>query len=198
MGTDGAPGSEIEGAIRFLEMSGSDREVLLVGHEDLIGEGLQAFQGYPSHRLSVVHAPDRIVPGEAPVAAVRRKPRSSIVVGVRSSRRRARPMPSSAPAPPGAVMAASLLSSGPLRSGSAGHRHHSPHVRSPCAAAGRRGERGLQAPAPPPVRAPRAGSTLRTSWAWQTPASGSSTSGRSRRRGTSSRWSPTGSWPPAT
>jgi len=113
MGTDGAPGSEIEGAIRFLEMSGSDREVLLVGHEDLIGEGLQAFRGYPSHRLSVVHAPDRIVPGEAPVAAVRRKPRSSIVVGVKLQKEGKADAFVSAGST-GAVMASSLLFLRPL------------------------------------------------------------------------------------
>lgn len=113
MGTDGAPGSEIEGAIRFLEMSGSDREVLLVGHEDLIRQGLQAFQGYPSHRLSVVHAPDRIVPGEAPVAAVRRKPASSIVVGVKLQREGKADAFVSAGST-GAVMAASLLFLRPL------------------------------------------------------------------------------------
>jgi phosphate acyltransferase len=113
MGTDGAPGSEIEGAIRFLEMSGPDREVLLVGHEDLISEGLQAFQGYPSHRLSVVHAPDRIVPGEAPVAAVRRKPGSSIVVGVKLQKAGKADAFVSAGST-GAVMASSLLFLRPL------------------------------------------------------------------------------------
>jgi phosphate acyltransferase len=113
MGTDGAPGSEIEGAIRFLEMSGSDREVLLVGHEDLIRQGLQAFQGYPSHRLSVVHAPDRIVTGEAPVAAVRRKPASSIVVGVKLQKEGKADAFVSAGST-GAVMASSLLFLRPL------------------------------------------------------------------------------------
>lgn len=113
MGTDGAPGSEIEGAIRFLEMSGSDREVLLVGHEDLIREGLQAFQGYPSHRLSIIHAPDRIVTGEAPVAAVRRKPDSSIVVGVKLQKEGKADAFVSAGST-GAVMASSLLFLRPL------------------------------------------------------------------------------------
>jgi phosphate acyltransferase len=108
MGTDDAPVSEIAGAIRFLGRSRPDREVLLVGHEDLIQKGLRAFPGFSSGRLSVVHAPDRIVPGEAPVAAVRRKPASSIVVGIKLQKEgRADAFVSAGST--GAVMASSLL-----------------------------------------------------------------------------------------
>jgi phosphate acyltransferase len=113
MGTDGAPGSEIEGAIRFLELSPPDREVVLVGHEDVLREGLTSFSGYPSARLSIVHAPDRIVPGEAPVAAVRRKPASSIVVGIKLQKESGADAFVSAGST-GAVMAASLLFLRPL------------------------------------------------------------------------------------
>ena len=114
MGTDGAPLSEIEGAIRFLEESETDREVLLVGHEDLIREELRALSGFPSDRLSIVHAPDRIVPGEAPVAAVRRKPGSSIVVGIKLQKEgRADAFVSAGST--GAVTASSLLFLRPLK-----------------------------------------------------------------------------------
>jgi phosphate acyltransferase len=113
MGTDGAPHSEIEGVIRFLETSEADREVLLVGHEELIRQALKPFRDYPSHRISIVHAPDRIVPGEAPAAAVRRKPESSIVVGVKLQKEGKADAFVSAGST-GAVMASSLLFLRPL------------------------------------------------------------------------------------
>jgi phosphate acyltransferase len=113
MGTDGAPHSEIEGVIRFLETSEADREVLLVGHEELIRQALKPFRDYPSHRISIVHAPDRIVPGEAPAAAVRRKPQSSIVVGVKLQKEGKADAFVSAGST-GAVMASSLLFLRPL------------------------------------------------------------------------------------
>jgi phosphate acyltransferase len=113
MGTDGAPHSEIEGAIRFLETSEPDREVVLVGSEEIIRQALEPFRDFPSHRLGIVHATDRIVPGEAPVAAVRRKPGSSIVVGVKLQKEgKAEAFVSAGST--GAVMAASLLFLRPL------------------------------------------------------------------------------------
>jgi glycerol-3-phosphate acyltransferase PlsX len=83
MGSDSAPVSEIEGAIRTLRESEPDIKILLVGDRDRIEAELSRHSDYPRDRLSVVHAPDRIVPGEAPAVAVRRKPASSIVVGVK-------------------------------------------------------------------------------------------------------------------
>jgi glycerol-3-phosphate acyltransferase PlsX len=112
MGTDGAPISEIEGAIRFLEASSPDREVLLVGPEEPLRQALEPYD-YPAHRLSVIHAPERIVPGEAPAAAVRRKPQSSIVVGVKLQKEGKADAFVSAGST-GAVMASSLLFLRPL------------------------------------------------------------------------------------
>jgi len=112
MGTDGAPQSEIEGAIRFLETSSPDREVLLVGPEEPLRQALEPLD-YPAHRLSVIHAPERIVPGEAPAAAVRRKPGSSIVVGVKLQKEGKADAFVSAGST-GAVMASSLLFLRPL------------------------------------------------------------------------------------
>ncbi len=83
MGTDSAPHSEIGGAVEALSRSDSDFEVVLVGDQDLISSELKTHSGFPTDRLSVAHAPDRIVPGESPAQAVRRKPNSSIVVGIK-------------------------------------------------------------------------------------------------------------------
>jgi len=114
MGTDGAPINEIAGAIRFLETSDAHHEVLLVGQEELVREGLVGFSGFPSQRLSIVHAPDRIAPGEAPAGAVRRKPGSSIVVGVKLQKE-ARADAFVSAGSTGAVMASSLLFLRPLQ-----------------------------------------------------------------------------------
>ena len=83
MGTDSAPHSEVEGAVKALEVSDGGFEVLLVGDEARIRSELSRYSGYPPGRISIVHAPDRIIPGDSPATAVRRKPKSSIVVGVK-------------------------------------------------------------------------------------------------------------------
>jgi len=113
MGTDSAPRNEIEGALRALEDSSEEIEILLVGDEDGIGRELSRHARVPPRGLSIVHAPDRIVPGEAPASAVRRKPESSIVVGVKLQKEgRADAFVSAGST--GAVMASSLLFLRPL------------------------------------------------------------------------------------
>ena len=84
MGTDSAPVSEITGAVEALCDSDADPEleVILVGDEEVIQDGLARHNGYPSDRLSVIHAPDRVISGDSPATVVRRKPNSSIVVGL--------------------------------------------------------------------------------------------------------------------
>ena len=108
MGSDLAPASEIEGAIRTLRESTTDTQIVLVGDGERIEAELSARSDYPKDHLSVVHAPDRIVPGEAPAAAVRRKPTSSIVVGVKLQKEGGADAFVSAGST-GAVMASSLL-----------------------------------------------------------------------------------------
>jgi glycerol-3-phosphate acyltransferase PlsX len=113
MGTDSAPVAEVEGAILALESFPSDLELLLVGDQVRVEEELARHPSFPSDRLSVVHAPERIVPGEAPAAAVRRKPGSSIVMGVKLQKEgRADAFVSAGST--GAVMASSLLFLRPL------------------------------------------------------------------------------------
>ncbi|MEX0979966.1 MAG: phosphate acyltransferase PlsX [Gemmatimonadota bacterium] len=82
MGTDSAPESEIAGALEALRDDPTLR-VLLVGDTAAIEAVLDASGEYPRDRVEVVHAPDRITSADSPAAAVRRKPNSSIVVGLR-------------------------------------------------------------------------------------------------------------------
>lgn len=113
MGTDSAPAAEIQGAVTALRRFGRDSELLLVGDREPIEAELSRHSDFPQDRVSVVHAPDRIVPGEGPAAAVRRKPKSSIVVGVKLQKEGEADAFVSAGST-GAVMAASLLFLRPL------------------------------------------------------------------------------------
>jgi phosphate acyltransferase len=113
MGTDGAPHSEIAGAASALNDLDDDIEIILVGDRAVVEAGLEAAPGFPRERLSVVHAPDRIAPGESPASAIRRKPNSSIGVGIRLQKDGEADAFVSAGST-GAVMAASLVLLRPL------------------------------------------------------------------------------------
>ena len=76
MGTDSAPETEIKGVVKALQCFERDCEIILVGDQERIEAELSRHPEYPHDRISVVHAPDRIVPGEGPVSAVRKKPNS--------------------------------------------------------------------------------------------------------------------------
>ncbi len=112
LGTDSAPLPEIEGAVQALAES-ADIELILVGDEPAIREALASAPAYPVDRLEVIHAPDRIHPGEAPATAVRRRPDSSIVAGIRIQKEGKADAFVSAGST-GAVMAASLILLRPL------------------------------------------------------------------------------------
>lgn len=113
MGTDGAPASEIAGAVAALRELDPDIEILLVGDRALVEAELEGVRDYPRERLTIVHAPDRIRPGESPASAFRRKPNSSISVGVRLQREKEADAFVSAGST-GAVMAASMFLLRPL------------------------------------------------------------------------------------
>ncbi|MFC1660655.1 phosphate acyltransferase PlsX [Gemmatimonadota bacterium] len=113
MGTDNAPWNEIEGAILALQAPDADFEIVLVGDEGKVDQALSRYPGANRERLGIVHAPDRIEPGEAPASAVRRKQRSSIVVGVKLQKAGAVDAFVSAGST-GAVMASSLIFLRPL------------------------------------------------------------------------------------
>jgi len=113
MGTDGAPGTEVAGALSALSELDPDVEILLVGDRDRIRAELPPSGGYPEGRVRIVHAPDRILTGEPPATAVRRKPGSSIVVGMRLQKNGEADAFVSAGST-GAVMASSLFLLRPL------------------------------------------------------------------------------------
>jgi len=81
MGTDDAPGVEISGAVQALRGS-EDIHVVLVGDEAAIKAGLSEHDDVPQDRLSIVHAPDRVLPTDSPSVVLRKKPGSSIAIGL--------------------------------------------------------------------------------------------------------------------
>ncbi|MGH7447887.1 MAG: phosphate acyltransferase PlsX [Longimicrobiales bacterium] len=82
MGTDRHPAVEVEGAVQALRELPGSFELLLVGDAARIEAELERYE-IPAGRLRVVHATDVIEPGEPAVTAVRRKPASSIVIGLK-------------------------------------------------------------------------------------------------------------------
>ena len=79
MGTDDAPASEVAGAVAAVEAD-PGLHVMLVGDETALAGPLS---GFPyQDRITVVHAPDRIVSSDAPASVLRRRPHSSIGVGL--------------------------------------------------------------------------------------------------------------------
>src|SRR5436853_4996682 len=82
MGSDTAPGPEVDGAVLALRELAPDFEVTLVGRSAEIGTALAKHSGIDRSRLHVVDAPDVIGMAEKPLAAVRKKPNSSLVVGL--------------------------------------------------------------------------------------------------------------------
>jgi glycerol-3-phosphate acyltransferase PlsX len=79
MGGDHAPGVVIEGAIAAVNEYST--EVVLVGDENII-KSLLAKHKYTGDKISIVHAEEVIAMDESAATSVRRKRKSSIVVGV--------------------------------------------------------------------------------------------------------------------
>ena len=113
MGTDKAPAIEVSGAVIALMDPKSDFEVILVGDGDALEAELARHSDFPSDRLSIVHARQRVLPGEPPSTVLRRKPESSIAIGIRLHEKGEADAFISAGST-GAVMAASLFILGPL------------------------------------------------------------------------------------
>lgn len=76
MGGDRAPGVVVEGAVQAVRRLGV--EVALAGPERLLQDELEKHHGGVG--ISIVDAPDVVTMADAPLAALRRKPRSSIRV----------------------------------------------------------------------------------------------------------------------
>ncbi|MDH3206244.1 MAG: phosphate acyltransferase PlsX [Gemmatimonadota bacterium] len=112
MGTDQAPGPEVAGAIEALREFEADVEVVLVGDEPTIRAELAKHADVPE-RLLVHHAPDRVTADDAPASVIRRKPDSSVVVGLKLQKNGEADAFVSAGST-GAVMATSLFTLRPL------------------------------------------------------------------------------------
>ncbi|MEO8716381.1 MAG: phosphate acyltransferase, partial [Acetobacteraceae bacterium] len=82
MGSDGAPGPEVDGAVLALRELPPDFELTLVGRTEAIQGHLARHSGVDLARLHIVAAADVISMSDKPLAAVRKKPNSSLVVGL--------------------------------------------------------------------------------------------------------------------
>ncbi len=83
MGTDDAPATEVAGAVRALVELREDVEIVLVGDRSSIEGALEEHSGYPSERLHVHHASERVLPEDRAAKVLRAKPDSSMVVGLK-------------------------------------------------------------------------------------------------------------------
>ena len=79
-GGDNAPKEVVKGAINAIK-DNQNLIVYLVGIEELIKKELEGVE-YDAERLKIVNATEIIAMSEAPVAAIRKKKNSSIVVGM--------------------------------------------------------------------------------------------------------------------
>ena len=81
MGSDQAPRTEVEGVALALRELPPGFRVQLVGQTQAIEAELSRHPDLDRDRLGIVEAPDVIGMAEKPLQAVRRKPKSSLVVG---------------------------------------------------------------------------------------------------------------------
>jgi glycerol-3-phosphate acyltransferase PlsX len=80
MGGDNAPAEIVKGAVNAVS-SREDIKVFLVGQQEVVQEELGKYS-YPAERIEVVDAPEVIEMAEPPVAAIRKKKQSSMVVAL--------------------------------------------------------------------------------------------------------------------
>jgi glycerol-3-phosphate acyltransferase PlsX len=113
MGSDRAPAVEVEGAVGALRDLEGDFTMVLVGDLEAIEAELAAYPDAPRERIEVVHASQKIEMGESPAQAIRRKPDSSVVIGL-SLHKRGEVDAFISAGSTGAVMAGSLFILRPL------------------------------------------------------------------------------------
>lgn len=113
MGGDDAPSVVIEGALRAAQESTDGLHLVLFGPEAILREALAAHADAASLPIHIVDAPDVIGMAEAPVAAIKTKPRSSIHLGL-GALKQGRVDAFISAGNTGAVMAASLFILGRL------------------------------------------------------------------------------------
>ncbi|MBR4707268.1 MAG: phosphate acyltransferase PlsX [Pseudobutyrivibrio sp.] len=80
MGGDNAPGEMVKGAVDAVNAN-KDIKVILVGKEEAINSELSGYT-YPKDQISIHNATEVIETAEHPVAAIKRKKDSSMVVGL--------------------------------------------------------------------------------------------------------------------
>ena len=85
MGGDNAPFEIIKGAVEAVKER-ANVSVLLTGQEAIIKKELEAYD-YPKERVAILPASQVIETGEPPVAAIKGKKDSSIVVGMKAVRK---------------------------------------------------------------------------------------------------------------
>ncbi len=90
MGGDFAPRATVAGALAALADVGAEHSVQLVGQSDVISRELEALLDGEAAgvtdgraRIEIIEAPDVIQMGERPSAAIRSKPKSSMMVGLK-------------------------------------------------------------------------------------------------------------------
>lgn len=113
MGGDKAPGVVLEGAVSAVRRRPDELQILLFGPEDRIRTELSAQEGADALPLQVIDAPEVIEMGEAPAAAVKGKPHSSIHLGL-GAHKQGRADAFVSAGNTGAVMGASLFILGRL------------------------------------------------------------------------------------
>lgn len=114
MGGDQAPSVVVEGAVEAAQRAEGDLVLLLFGPEAQVEQALEEHGGAAGELpIQVVDAPEVIGMGEAPAAAVKRKQRSSIHLGLGACKKGQADAFASA-GNTGAVMAASLFILGRL------------------------------------------------------------------------------------
>lgn len=80
-GSDRAPHIEIEGAVRVCEEN-DDIEIFLVGEKRILSDALLLHKKCRGKKIYLVDAPQRVTMHDKPSMALRKKPQSSIAVGL--------------------------------------------------------------------------------------------------------------------
>ena len=80
MGGDYAPTEMVKGAIDAVTMR-QDIKVFLIGQENVVRQELAKYS-YQGAQIEVIHAEEVIETAEPPVMAIRKKKKSSIVIGM--------------------------------------------------------------------------------------------------------------------
>ncbi len=115
MGTNLSPCPEVEGAITALKASSEDLHIVLFGEKASIESELDKYElPWPTERLSIIHASERVLVEDSPAKVLRQKPNSSIALGFKMQKSGELDAFVSAGST-GAVMATALLTLRPLK-----------------------------------------------------------------------------------